>query len=137
MDEIIEDQLGVPNILSNFIKLLLSEKMLPTEILVQALVYKVHSSIKGKHSIRYKDSYGMYWAGVRNILKQRGLVVFQEHFPIPTDITKMKKKILETCDLEASSLGKSGLQKKNVELWINEKKKEADGNGLGISVSIA
>ena len=136
VDEIIKDQLGIPDVLSNFIKLLLSEKMLPTEILVQALAYKVHSSIKGKHSIRYKDSYGMYWAGVRNILKQRGLVVFQEHFPIPTDLTKMKKKIIETCDLETSSLGKSGLQKKNVELWINEKKKEADGSGLGISVSI-
>ena len=109
VDEIIKDQLGIPDVLSNFIKLLLSEKMLPTEILVQALANKVQSSIKGKHSIRYKDSYGMYWAGVRNILKQRGLVVFQEHFPIPTDLTKMKKKIIETCDLETSSLGKSGL----------------------------
>jgi hypothetical protein len=59
------------------------------------------------------------WAGVRNLLKTRGLIVFKEHFPIPTDLSKMRKKIINACGLETNSLGKSGLQKKNMELCIN------------------
>ena len=136
VDNLICDQLGISNLLKNLIKLIISEKLLPSDILVQALAYKVQSLVKGKHSVRYKDSYGMYWAGVRNLVKTRGLVVFKEHFPIPTDLSRMKKKIIETCGLDVKSLGKSGLQRKNVELWVDSKKKEAASNGLGVSLSI-
>ena len=135
-DDLINESLGVSNVVTNLIKLLLSGKFSPTQILIQALCYKIQSSVKGKHSVRYLDSYGMFWAGVRNLLKTRGLIVFQEHFPIPSDLSKMKKKVLETCCLDKNSLGKSGIQRKNVELWIDGKQKESAKGDLGVSIAI-
>ena len=87
-------------------------------------------------SIRYLDSYGMFWAGIRNLLKARGLVAFKEHFPIPSNLGKFKEKIIESCGLEKKSLGKSGLQKANIELWIKEKKTENKSQTLGVSIAI-
>ena len=136
VDRILYEQLGIQNVLRNLAKLLLKRMLLPSDILVQALSYKVQSLVKGKHSVRFKDGYGMFWASVRNMFKTRSLVVFKEHFPIPTNMSKMKKKIIETCGLDIKSLGKSGLQTQNIEIWIDRKKEEAASNGLGVSISI-
>ena len=73
-EKVFEEKLGITNMLRSLAKLVLAKKILPTDILIQALCYKIQSTLKGKQSVRYLDSYGMYWAGVRNLLKTRGEV---------------------------------------------------------------
>ena len=135
-DKVFEEALGMKSMLKNLVKLVLSEKILPKEILCQALCYKIQRSMKGSQSVRYLVEYGMFWASIRNLLKSRGLVAFKEHFPIPSNLSKFKDKILETCSLDKKSLGKSGLQKSNINLWIKEKRQEAEDKTLGVSIAI-
>ena len=135
-DKLFEEQLGVKLMIRSLIKLVISKKMLPTDILLQALGYTIQSHLRGKQSVRYLESYGMYWSGVRNLLKTRGLLSLREHFPIPSDLGKFKKKILDTCGLQKQSLGKSGIQERNVDLWIKAKKEEANGKKIGLSIAI-
>ena len=134
-DKIIFEKLGVNNTIEHLILLLISGELSVTDILVQALTYRVQKIIHGKHSMRYSNSYGMFWAGVRNIVKTRGLVVFREHFPIPSCLSLMKKKVIQSCQLDPSSLGKSGLQKQNLEIWIRSKQTEIAPNQLCVSIA--
>ena len=134
-DKIFEECFGFHTILSSMIRLLLSGDILPTDILCQALAYTVQIHINGKHSVRYLESYGLFWAGVRNLIKTRGLIPFREHMPIPSNIGKSKEKIIQICNLDKMSLGKSGLQKSNLLHWINGKKFESNNRKLAISLT--
>ena len=134
-DNMFREVFGVP-IIENFTQLILKEKMTPKDIVVQSLAYQVMKQIRGSSGVRYLESYGMYWTGVRNIVKTAGLVPFLDHFSIPTVLSKYKKKILNLCGLKEETLGKSGLQEKNVEHWMNAKINEAKCKKLCISVSI-
>ena len=134
-DVILENSFGFKKIVTSFIRLLTTGKIASTDILVQALCYKIQRLCKGNHSVRYLDSYGMFWAGVRNLIKSRGLVVFQEHIPIPSKIGKYRSKIIKLCGLDKRLLGKSGLQKSNLTNWIEHKNIES--KGLKIAVSLA
>ena len=69
-DNIFRDVFGVP-IIENFTQLILNEKMKPRDIAVQSLAYQVMKQIRGSSGVRYLESYGMYWTGVRNIVKFR------------------------------------------------------------------
>ena len=135
VDEIIHEKLGIRNTMKHFIAIVLSGELSVTDILVQALVYRVRILSQGKRSVRFSDSYGMFWAGVRNIVKTRGLVVFREHFPIPTCLSTMKKKVIQKCQLDPISLGKSGLQKQNIEIWIKSKQTEIAPKQLCVSIA--
>ena len=134
-DNMFREVFGVP-IIENFTQLILKEKMTPKDIVVQSLAYQVMKQIRGSSGVRYLESYGMYWTGVRNIVKTAGLVPFLDHFSIPTVLSKYKKKILNLCGLKEETLGKPGLQERNVEHWMNAKINETKCNKLCISVSI-
>ena len=135
VDEMIRESLGIENTLKNFIVLVLSGSISVSEILVQAFAYKVQIFSHGRHSVRYADSYGMFWAGVRNLVKTRGLVAIREHIPVPASLSTMKKKIIDYCQLDSSSLGKSGLQKRILELWIQSKQAEIGNKQLCVSLA--
>ena len=135
-DGILENTYGCGKILTSFIRLLITGKIAEKDILVQALCYKVQSVSKGNHSVRYLESYGMFWAGVRNLIKSRGLVVFHEHFPIPSKLGKYRSRIIQLCGLDKSLLGKSGLQKSNLTNWIKQKLIESKGTKIPVSLAI-
>jgi hypothetical protein len=136
-EKILRQVFGSSRILTNIIKAIVSGLLdVGSDIAFQAVVYKVQSLVSGKHSVRYLQNYGLFWAGVRNLIKSRGLVVLFEHFPIPSKMSKYKTEILEMCGISRESLGKSGLQKANVDLWLDRKKCEVDGQKLGLSLSL-
>ena len=56
-DKIIFEKLGVNNTIEHLILLLISGELSVTDILVQALTYRVQKIIHGKHSMRYSNSY--------------------------------------------------------------------------------
>ena len=134
-DKKFEDSFGFKMILNSLIKLLISGTILPMDILCQALVYKIQMLVKGKHSVRYQESYGLFWAGVRNLVKTRGVIPFKEHFSIPSDLGKFRNRIIEICRIDKSLLGKSGIQKSNISNWISEKKAEAKGMSIAVSLT--
>ena len=128
---------GSSRILTNIIKAIVSGLLdVGSDIAFQAVVYKIQSLVSGKHSVRYLKNYGLFWTGVRNLIKSRGLVVLFEHFPIPSKLSKYKTEILEMCGLSKETLGKPGLQKENVDLWLDRKKCELKGQKLGLSLSL-
>ena len=135
-EQMFENQTGVYGTLRKLVKLIIDGQVHPSEILMQALSYKVQMCSGGKFSVRYNDSYGMFWAGVRNLQKSRSLIVFKEHFPIPSNLSRMSKKIIDICGLDPNSIGKSGLQTQSLQLWIDAKLKESSPNSLGVSISI-
>ena len=136
-DKILEDIFGFTGILKNLIRaLILGLIDGGSDIALQALVYNVQALFSGKHSVRYLETYGMFWSAVRVLVKSRGLIPFKEHFPVPTDLSKFKKRILNICGLDPKTLGTSGLQKKNVELWMDRKKQEVAGGRLALSLAI-
>ena len=136
-DKMLEDIFGHSGILKNLIRaLLLGLIDGGSDIALQALVFKVQALFSGKHSVRYTEAYGCFWSGIRNLIKSRGLIPFKEHFPVPTNLSKFKKRMLEICGLDPMTLGTSGLQKKNIELWMDRKKQEVPGQKLAFSLAI-
>ena len=136
-EKILRQVFGSSRILTNIIKAIVSGLLdVGSDIAFQAVVYKVQSLVSGKHSVRYLRNYGLFWTGVRNLIKSRGLVVLFEHFPIPSKMSKYKTEILEMCGISKETLGKSGLQKANVDLWLDRKKCEVEGQKLGLSLSL-
>ena len=127
---------GFKNSLSTFVKLLLTQRLSTSDLAVQSIVYKIQAMKKGSKSLRYLPSWGMYWAAIRNLVKSRGLVAFSEHFCIPTRLSKFKDKILDLCGLSKIMLGKPGLQKENVQMFVSAKQSELKGKTLCVSVAI-
>ena len=70
------------NVLEETVKNLLSGKILPDELVIQSLAYKNQKINRGKNGVRYLSSWGSFWAGVREIVKSRGLVPFLDHFEV-------------------------------------------------------
>ena len=134
-DSLLFDHYGV-NILRTIATSLLCNKLKPEELTIQALAYKCQRMKRGKQGIRYKESWGMFWCGVRALIKGRGLVPFLDHFELPAKLSKYKSKILEICGLTKETLGKPGLQKQNTQLWLRGKKKEVGSKTLCVSVSM-
>ena len=135
-DSMFQNVTGVVGTIRKLVKLIVSGHINPSDILMQALSVSVQVKYCGKFSVRYTDSYGMFWAGVRNLQKSRSLIVFKEHFPIPTNLSRMKHKIIELCGLDPCTLGKSGLQSRSLCLWVEAKLKESSSKILGVSISI-
>ena len=136
VEEIFADTYGFKNSLAHLVKLLLSQKLSSSDLAVQNLVYKVQSLKNGPKSVRYLPSWGMYWAAIRNMIKSRGLVAFSEHFCIPTRLSNFKDKILDLCGLNKNMLGKPGLQKENVQMFVSAKQSELNGKTLCVSVAM-
>ena len=136
-DEILYSVFGL-NVISVFTRLILSGKLLPTDFVSQALAYKCQSVVRGISGVRYQKSWGIFWSAVRNIVKTRGILSFRDHFCIPSisQLVKYKKEMVKLCGLEESSLGKSGLQSKSTDLWIDSKANEFHGRPLAVSVSM-
>ena len=66
-DTVLSEVFGI-RILENFAKLILNEGTKPKDILVQSLAYQIMKKIRGSSGVRYQDSYGMFWASIRNII---------------------------------------------------------------------
>ena len=71
-DSILFDIFGI-NLVSVFVKLLLSGKILPKEFVVQGLAYRCQSLVRGISGVRYQKEWGLFWAACRTIVKTRGL----------------------------------------------------------------
>ena len=126
---------GQRNVMSCIVRAINTGLIDCSDISLQSFLYKVQSVTRGKKSVRYHDSYGMFWAGVRNIIKSSGLVVFKEHYPVPTNLNTYKKKIVNLCGIDPSSLGSSGLLKRNIEIWLERKFQESKCK-LALSLSL-
>ena len=135
-EEVLLKAFGVNCCVKKFVKLLLTDKLSSTDLVVQSLVYKIQTLTNGPKSVRYLPSWGMFWAGIRNLIKARGVVGFTEHFSIPSRMSKFKDKIIEVCGLQKSMLGKSGLQKENINLFVKGKQREIEGKTLCVSLSL-
>ena len=86
-DSLLFDHYGV-SILRTIATSLLCNKLKPEELTIQALAYKCQRMKRGKQGIRYKESWGMFWCGVRALIKGRGLVPFLDHFELPAKLSK-------------------------------------------------
>ena len=135
-DQIIESSVGVSYCIRKLIKLIIEKQLSSSDILVQALCYRIQQITDGGLSIRYQQSYGMFWAGVRNISKSRSLVAFKEHFPIPSDLSKFTKLIHQACGLDEQILGKSGVQSSSVRFWLNTKQREQQSKMIPLSLAV-
>ena len=135
-EEILFKTFGINCSIKKLIHLIISEKLSPSDLAVQALFYKVQSIMGGPKSVRYIPTWGMFWAGIRNITKSRGLVGFQEHFSIPSRLSKFKNMILNMCSMNKEMLGKPGLQKENLRLFVDGKQREVGDKSLCLSVSL-
>ena len=134
-DKLLFDHYGV-NILRTIATSLICNTLSPEDLTIQALAYKCQRIKRGKRGIRYKESWGMFWCGVRSLIKGRGLVPFLDHFELPAKLSKFKVKIMEICGLSKETLGKPGLQKQNTQLWLRGKKKEVGSKTLCVSISL-
>ena len=134
-DAVLFKSFGI-NILETLAQCLLSGQIQSDDLIIQALSYKCQRILRGRRGIRYKDSWGMYWYAVRNIVKGRGLVPFVDHFEIPSKLSSYKLKMVKLCGLDMESLGKPGLQEQNVKLWLGGKQLEIGTKSLCLSVSI-
>ena len=135
-DDMLFDIFGV-RVLQVVATSLLAGSLSSTDLLIQALAYKCQRITRGTRGVRYKDSWGMFWCGVRMMIKGRGLVPFLEHFEIPSKLSKFKTKIMKICGLEKETLGKPGLQVQNTHLWLQGKKTEIGSfKTLCLSISL-
>ena len=134
-DKLLYDIYGI-NLISVLVKLLLAGLVIPREFTIQSMAYMCQSLIRGKSGVRYQKSWGLFWAAVRNIVKSRGLIPFMDHFSVPSksQLVRYKSEALTLCGLEKSSLGKPGLQTRAIDLWVNAKSKETDGEVVAVSV---
>ena len=80
-DIMLSKEFGI-NILEHTAKSLLSDKIKPRDIVIQGLAYRIQKLCRGKNGIRYLPSWGHFWAGIREIVKSRGLVPFLDHFEV-------------------------------------------------------
>ena len=135
-DLLLEKSMKVKGFFRKLVRLLISGEMSPVSLALQGLIYNVQCMIRGRKSLRFLSSWGMFWAGVRNLVKNSGLVPFLEHFCIPTRLSKFKDLIIETCGLRKSTLGKAGFHRENVKLFISRKKEEIKEKPLLVSLSI-
>ena len=133
-DDILFKQFGV-RVLETVAGCLLDGKMDKMDLIVQALAYRCQKILRGKSGIRYDESWGMYWCGIRTLLRGRALVPFLDHFDLPTKLSKYKEKILDHCGLDSESLGNSGLHVQNTNLWLSGRKEEIGEKTLCVSVS--
>ena len=135
-NKLCDDVYGV-NLLELLTKLLLNGELEVKEFVVQGLAYKVQSMTRGSSGVRYQKSWGMFWAATRNIVRNRGLVAFRDHFsvPAPSQLAKSQKDIVQACGLK-SDVGGPGMQSKAAELWVNSKKVEAGTEVPCLSVSM-
>ena len=134
-DELLFDQFGV-KVLETIAASLLEGILSPTDLTIQALAYKCQRIKRGKRGVRYKESWGNFWCGVRTLIKGRGLVPFMDHFELPSKLSKFKPKILRMCGLNPDTLGKPGLQTQNTHLWLQGKKEEVGTKTLCLSISL-
>ena len=132
-DQVMEKVFGIP-IIENFTKLILKGKISAEDIVVQALSYIVVKKIRGPTGVRYQESYGMFWAAIRNIIKTSGLVPFMDHFLIPSALSKFKRKLIDLCCLKEEEIGKPGLQEQNIKAWIGGMVKEKKCEKLCVSL---
>ena len=70
------------NVIELAAKHLLSGRIQASDMVVQSLAYKMQKIQRGKSGVRYLKSWGCFWAGVREIVKSRGLVPFLDHFEV-------------------------------------------------------
>ena len=121
-EKILQSVFGNFGILKSLIKAILSGKLdVGSDIAFQAIVYKLQSLLYGKHSLRYLENYGMFWAGVRNLIKSRGVVVFLEHFPVPQN---SENKFLKSVDWSQKHLENLDYRGKMWSIgWIEKNKK--------------
>ena len=133
-DKLLFDIFGI-NVISVLVKLLLTGSVIPREFTIQSVAYMCQCVIRGKSGVRYLRSWGLFWAAARNIVKTRGIVPFMDHFSVPSksQLVKYKSDALSLCGLEKSSIGKPGIQTSAINLWVNAKTKEADGEVLAVS----
>ena len=136
-DKILFNVFGL-NLISLLIKMILKGTILSDDFVVQCVAYKCQSIVRGKSGIRYLRSWGMFWAGCRNIIKSRGLIPFSDHFCIPakSQLVKFKSDIMRLCGLDKDKLGKPGLQSSVLELWMNSKVKENPGKYIAVSANM-
>ena len=133
-DDILQRSFGV-RILELVAGYIIDGQLSTMDMIIQALAYRCQKLKRGKSGIRYKESWGMFWCGVRTLIRGRGLVAFLDHFDIPTKLSKFKPKLLECCGLDSESLGKAGLQVQNAGLWLSERKKEIGDKTVCLSLS--
>ena len=133
-DDILQRSFGV-RVLELVAGYIIDGQLSSMEIIIQALAYRCQKLKRGKSGIRYKDSWGIFWCGVRTIIRGRGIVPFLDHFDVPSKLSKFKPKMLECCGLDSDSLGKAGLQVRNVGLWLSERKKEIGDKTVCLSLS--
>ena len=134
-DKLLYDMFGV-NVISLLCKLILVGQIHPDSFVVQSLAYKCQLLVRGKTGVRYKKTWGLFWAGCRNIIKSRGIIPFLDHFQVPSQsqLVKYKRDAMTLCGLEKSTIGRPGLQLSSTELWVNAKSKESQGQPLAVSV---
>ena len=135
VDKVLEDTYGIP-IIQHLTMLLLKGILQPTHISVQSMAYQVVRLTRGVSGVRYHESYGMFWAAIRNLIKSSGLVPFMDHFMIPSALSKYKKKLLTLGGLSVDKLGKLGIQKENIQSWTSALLKEMKCEKLCLSVSM-
>ena len=135
VDKVLEGIYGIP-IIENLTKLLLKGMLQPTHISVQSVAYQVVRYTRGVSGVRYQDSYGMFWAAIRNLIKSSGLVPFMDHFMIPSALSKYKKKLLQIGGLSADRLGKLGIQEENIKSWTSALVNEMNCEKLCLSISM-
>jgi hypothetical protein len=133
-DDILQRSFGV-RVLELVADYIIDGHLSTMDMIIQALAYRFQKLKRGKSGIRYKDSWGMFWCGVRTLIRGRGLVAFLDHFDIPTKLSKFKPKLLECCGLDSESLGKAGLLVQNAGLWLSERKKEIGDKTVCLSLS--
>merc|ERR1712208_17155 len=108
-DSILYNQFGV-KVLQIIASAICNGDLSSTDLVLQALAYKSQRIVRGKKGIRYKDSWGMFWLGIRTLIKGRGLVPFLDHFELPSKLSTFKPKLMDICGLNSETLGKPGLQ---------------------------
>ena len=136
-DKLLYEVFGL-NLISILVKMILNQQIHAKDFIIQGLAYKCQSLIRGKSGVRYLDSWGMFWAATRNLIKTRGLIPFYDHFVIPSksQLVRFKSNVLKLCGLEKSKIGRPGIQSSVLELWFNSKSKENPGKTLAVSVNM-
>ena len=133
-DDILMKGFGI-RVLETAAKCLVNGKINQDDMVIQALAYLCQKLLRGKKGIRYHESWGLWWCGVRTLIKGRGLVPFLDHFELPAKLSKYRPKILDICGLKPETLGKSGLQVQNTNLWLSGKKSEIGEDSFCLSLS--
>ena len=132
-----EDVYGI-NLIEIVTKLLLNNDLDVKEFVIQGLAYKAQSLTRGTSGVRYQQSWGLFWAAMRNIVRSRGILGFRDHFNVPSasQLARYQHKIMEVCGLKSETVGRPGIQSKTAELWVNSKKLESGLEAPCLSVAM-